>query len=216
MRFSRLILTITPHNTAEKIFEDAYKNGAKGGTIFMGRTPPFSKLAYTLALGDRLADILQILTSEKDYKNIFNSIINSKHGKKIKFGSLYVIPTTERFKTIEGNKDMIKKGQLISVIVTRGYADDVMDTARKAGAHGGTIIHAHGTGRPEDKKFFGITIVPEKEQVLIAANNEKAEKIKQAVKDLHILNRPGMGIMFSLPIEEYVNLGKYKKEDIEN
>lgn len=211
MIFSRLILTVTPHNTAEKIFKEAYKNGAKGGTIFVGRTPPFSKLAYSLALGDRATDLLQILTCEEDYENIFNSIINSKYSSKIKFGSLYVIPTSERYKN--QGENMIKKGQLISVIVTRGYADDVMDAARKAGAHGGTIIHAHGTGRPEDEKFFGITIVPEKEQLIIAANNEKAEKIKQSIKDLNLLNKPGMGIMFSLPIEEYVNLGKYRQNE---
>lgn len=213
MEFSKLILTVTPHNTAEKIFEDAYKNGAGGGTIFSGRTPPFSKIAYALALGDKATDLLQILTSDEDYENIFNSLVNSKHNRKMKFGSLYVIPVTQRFKKIEG-ENMIKKGQLISVIVTRGYADDVMSAARKAGAHGGTIVHAHGTGKPEDEKFFGITIVPEKEQLIIAAPDEKAEKIKEAIKDLNILNKPGMGIMFSLPIEEYVNLGKYKRDEM--
>ena len=159
-----------------------------------------------MCLGDEPVELLQILTREDDYNIIFNAITQNKLFKKIKRASLYVIPTFERYK--EG--DMERKGQMISVIVTRGYADDVMATARKAGANGGSIIHARGTGKKEDEKFFGITIVPEKEQLLIAANNEKAEKIKTAIKELEILHKPGMGIMFSLPIEEYINLGKQK------
>ena len=33
---------------------------------------------------------------------------------------------------------------LIVTIVNRGYADDVMDAARNAGARGGTIMYARG------------------------------------------------------------------------
>ena len=44
--------------------------------------------------------------------------------------------------------------QLICVIVNAGYADDVMNAARTAGATGGTVINARGTGREEDVKLF--------------------------------------------------------------
>ncbi|NVP23701.1 P-II family nitrogen regulator [Treponema phagedenis] len=103
---------------------------------------------------------------------------------------------------------MAGESQLITVIVNRGFANDVMDAARKAGATGGTILHARGTGKPEDEKFFGITIVPEKEQLLIIADNATAEKIKTAISNLDILKEPGIGIIFSLPIIEMKTLGE--------
>ena len=158
-------------------------------------------------MGDEPVELLQLLTNDEEYPIIMNAIKSNKLLKKLKLARLYVIPTTKRYK-----EKTVKTGQLISVIVTRGYADDVMAVARKAGANGGSIIHARGTGKKQDEKFFGITIVPEKEQLLIAANNEKAEQIKDAIKGMEILYKPGMGILFALPIEEYVNLGKMEKE----
>ncbi|MGP1437733.1 MAG: P-II family nitrogen regulator [Treponema sp.] len=205
--FTRMLLLALPLYKGEPLFEDLYSNGAKGGTICLGRRPPENCIAYMLCFGDEPIELLQILTTDDDYEVVFNSIVQNKLIKKIKNAKLYVIPTITRYK--EGVVERI--GQMISVIVTRGYADDVMATARKAGADGGSIIHARGTGRKEDEKFFGITIVPEKEQLLIAVSKEKADKVKTAIKELEILHKPGMGIMFTLPIEEYVNLGKYEK-----
>lgn len=203
--FTRMILLTLPAHKGEVVFEQLSQNGVKGGTICTCMKPPTNALSYMLCLGDEPIELLQILTVNSDYCAIMQAIKENSLIKKFKNVFLYVIPTQERYK--EGGVE--RKGQMISVIVNRGYADDVMAVARKAGADGGSIIHARGTGKKEDEKFFGITIVPEKEQLLIAASEEKAEKIKTSIKELEILHKPGMGIMFSLPIEEYVNLGKY-------
>ena len=206
--FTRLMLLTLPEYKGEPIFEELYQSGAKGGSICLGHRPPTNPISYLLCLGDEPVELLQLLVGDEDYSTILKAIKENKRLKQLKNAQLYVIQTCKRYKEVK----MEKKGQLISVIVTRGYADDVMAVARKAGAGGGSIIHARGTGKKEDEKFFGITIVPEKEQLLIAANEEKAKEIKNAIKELEILHKPGMGVMFSLPIEEYVNLGKYGRD----
>ena len=53
---------------------------------------------------------------------------------------------------------------LIEVITEDGYSEEIMATARKAGAGGGTVINAHGTSTEDDVKFFGSPLVPEKER----------------------------------------------------
>ena len=98
--------------------------------------------------------------------------------------------------------------ELITVIVNRGYADDVMAAARKAGARGGTIIHARGTGKPDDERFFGVTIVPEKEQVLILSETATSQAIRDAISSLPCLVAPGSGIMYTLPVERFTQIGK--------
>lgn len=206
--FTRMLLLLLPQHKGELFFEQLYSAGAKGGTIMQGHKPPVNKLSYLLCLGDEPVELLQLLTNDDEYPFLLDAIKKNKLLKRLKIAHLYVIPTTTRYK-----EKIVKTGQLISVIVTRGYADDVMAVARKAGAGGGSIIHARGTGKKEDEKFFGITIVPEKEQLLIAAQNEKAEQIKDAIKGMEILHKPGMGILFALPIEEYVNLGKIGREE---
>ena len=47
---------------------------------------------------------------------------------------------------------------LIVVIANQGSTDLVMDAAREAGATGGTVIHAKGTGTDLVRKFFGVSI----------------------------------------------------------
>lgn len=97
---------------------------------------------------------------------------------------------------------------LITFIVNRGYADDAMVAARKAGATGGTILNARGTGKEEDVKFFGISLVPEKEILLIAVESSSADKILEAVKNVPCLSEPGSGIAFCVAVEDFVTLGK--------
>lgn len=91
---------------------------------------------------------------------------------------------------------------LICTIVNRGYSDDVMDAARDAGAKGGTIMYAHGAGMHEENTFFGISIHPEKEMVLILSENEKKNEIMQAIVKKVGLFSEGAGITFTLPVNE--------------
>ena len=67
--------------------------------------------------------------------------------------------------------------ELIMVIMNEGYSDTVMDAARSAGAGGGTVLHAKGTGRARAQKFFGVSLADEKDVVYIVAHaDEKAHQ----------------------------------------
>ncbi len=106
------------------------------------------------------------------------------------------------------NKAMDVEYKLITVIVNAGCADDAMAAARKAGATGGTIFNARGTGTPEDVKFFGITLVPEKEMLMIVAKREQARGIVAAIGEIPVLAKPGGGIVFCLDVAEFFLLGQ--------
>ena len=51
---------------------------------------------------------------------------------------------------------------LLLVIANQGYTGSIMDAARAAGAGGGTVIHAKGTGMEGAARFMGIDLVNEK------------------------------------------------------
>ncbi|MBO7429528.1 MAG: P-II family nitrogen regulator [Spirochaetia bacterium] len=114
----------------------------------------------------------------------------------------------EYYKTGEQEMDRKTSHEMIFVIVNSGFADDVMAAARKAGAHGGTVLNARGTGKQEDVKFFGITIVPEKEILMIIAEKEKSAAIMDAVRALDCFATPGSGIVFSSDVDNFTILGK--------
>lgn len=91
---------------------------------------------------------------------------------------------------------------LIAAIVNRIYAEEIMSAARQAGAQGGTIIEARGTGTEEDAIFFGIRLAPEKDIILILSEVDGAPQIVEAIKDQPIFNERGNGIVFTLNIEQ--------------
>lgn len=113
-----------------------------------------------------------------------------------------------------------KKGiySLIITIVNRGFSEEVMDAARDAGARGGTIMYAHGAGLKETETFFGISIHPEKELVLVLATNETRPAIMQSIVKRVGMDTEGAGITFSLPVTNvagiaHINSFEEKKEE---
>ena len=105
-------------------------------------------------------------------------------------------------------KDTTSGWILIEVICEDGYSEDIMATARKAGAEGGTVINAHGTSTEDDVKFFGAPLVPEKEILMIVISKEKANAVVEAISSMEVLQKKGMGIVFSIPVQRFMNLGE--------
>ena len=96
---------------------------------------------------------------------------------------------------------------LIVSIVNQGYSDELMNTAREAGASGGTLINARGQAHEGAVKFFGISVQDEKEIIFILSSREKKVGIMQAICEAHGLNTKAHGIVFSLPVENVLGLG---------
>ena len=97
------------------------------------------------------------------------------------------------------------KSVLILTVCNKGNTDIVMDAARSAGATGGTVVKAHGTGA-ELAKFFGVTISEEKEMVYIVAKREERDKIMYAIMEKAGKNTPAFGVVFALPVESVLGI----------
>jgi len=94
---------------------------------------------------------------------------------------------------------------LISVI-NQGYSNDFMNTAREAGASGGTVINVRGQPHEGTVKFFGISVQKERELIIMLTNEEKKDSIMQAIYEEHGLGSKAQGIIFSLPVERVMSL----------
>jgi nitrogen regulatory protein PII len=99
-----------------------------------------------------------------------------------------------------------KQYDCVLTIVSRGFADQVVDAAREAGAHGGTVFFARGTGIHEIEKFFSISIQPEKELVLNVVDRNNAPAVMDAIVAAAGLGTEGRGLTFSLPIDDIVGI----------
>ena len=96
--------------------------------------------------------------------------------------------------------------ECIVCIVNSGYSETVMEAAREAGAGGGTVIGARGTATKDAEKFFGITVHPEKEIIMILVTREIRDAVLHALYQKVGLQTKGQGIAFALPVDAVVGM----------
>lgn len=99
-----------------------------------------------------------------------------------------------------GNPEMKFEYELIYVIVNEGHSDEVMDAARPAGAMGGTVISAKGTGMHGGAKFKGLSLMNEREVILIVAKSVVKADIMRAIMEKAGVDTPAGAVCFSLPV----------------
>ena len=95
---------------------------------------------------------------------------------------------------------------LIVTVANRGFTDEIMEAARSAKAAGGTVLHARRVGVREAERFFGVTIQPEKEVILILTPRENRQGIMRAVTGQWGLSTKAKAIVFSLPVSDATGL----------
>ena len=111
-----------------------------------------------------------------------------------------------------GTPHMEFNHELIVVILNEGYADLVMDAARAAGAGGGTVLHAKGTGSKRGEKFFGVSLADEKDMVYIIAYADEKAAIMRAINENAGPGTKAGAICFSLPVSSVAGLRERDEE----
>ncbi len=96
--------------------------------------------------------------------------------------------------------------ELIIVIANQGNIELVMDAARGAGAYGGTVIHARGTGMEKAEQFLGFSLASEKEMIFIVAQKEQKNNIMKAIMENAGFDSRAKSIVFSLPVTDTAGL----------
>ena len=212
----RLVVSIVPHGSGEGVAAAANAAGAGGGTALLGRGTATSSILQLLGLGDTSKDVVLSLVPESAETTVADAIRASTSDRKPHFGVLFRIaaPRFARNGVPQADAqgthtmDNAPQRELICTIVNKGYAEDAMAAARKAGAGGGTVLAARGTARPDDAALFGIPLVPEKDVLLILADADKADAVYEAVRTLPCLSEKGSGIVFTLPVHAFSQLGR--------
>ena len=94
----------------------------------------------------------------------------------------------------------MKELKALYIIVNAGFASQVVDIARAAGATGATIINARGSvAKPQT--ILGITIDTEKEIVLSVVEKDVGIKIMEEVKAKAGVGTAAHGLCFFVPVE---------------
>ena len=98
--------------------------------------------------------------------------------------------------------------KLIVVIVSVDQTDQIIETARKAGATGATVIHeVRGEGLKASKTFLGLDFTSVRDAILFVAAESSAKNIMDAIQNIGGFDEnPGSGIAFQVGLEDAVGL----------
>lgn len=115
---------------------------------------------------------------------------------------------------VKGEEETLKDTtrELLVVIANQGYSNMVMEAAKRAGAGGGTVIHARGTGMERAESFFGVSLASEKEIIFIVSKTSQRSHIMKAVMKDAGMETKAKSIIFSLPVTETAGLRLMEEE----
>lgn len=91
---------------------------------------------------------------------------------------------------------------LITCIVQRGRADEVVQAAIAAGAEGATIHFARGTGIRQTLGLLSVAVNAEKEVITIAVSKEQLNHVFERMFIAGQIDTPGMGFMYATALEK--------------
>lgn len=97
-----------------------------------------------------------------------------------------------------------QKMEAILYVCNHGFAYEAMAEARKAGARGGTIIHGRSSISTEKEKFFGITIHPEKDVLIVVCLEEQKQTLMKAMTEKYGVTSDAKGLCFSIPVSDAI------------
>lgn len=207
-----LICTIVNFGCGSKVLKYGKQNGINGGTIFLGKGTSGGILDL-LGMSDARKEIVLMLTrwetAEKAMEEINKKMKLSKPNHGIAFlTNVKLAIGANGCKGYEKTEEDRSENmyQAITIVVEKGKAEQVIEAAQAAGARGGTIINARGSGVHETSKVFNMEIEPEKEIVLILSEETMAEKIVKSIDEEMKIEEPGHGIIYVQNVEKAYGL----------
>lgn len=93
---------------------------------------------------------------------------------------------------------------VIIYICNHGFAYEAMNEARRAGARGGTILHGRSSISTEKSKFFGITLHPEKDILMVVCTDQQRDTLMKAMTDKYGVATEARGLCFAMKVSEAV------------
>lgn len=182
-----------------------------------------SELLNVFGFGTTERDVLLSIAPAQKVRNLMYQLNNDLRGSINAKGIAFHMPLTGINKSvmefiIEAGGQSGKAGgkaerteevsrmqssdqNLILVVVNQGHTDSVMETAKKAGARGGTILRSRFLGVEESEKLYGITLQAEKEILAIVASSQTRKNIMESVQKEHGMHTEAGAVLCSVALE---------------
>ena len=217
----QMLVVIVNFGLGSRVLQVARSVGISGGTIYLGRGTADGGLMQLFDLPEQRKEIVVLIAREEKVNPAVDAIGEALHLHRLNQGIAFT-STLNNFlgvrhsvyrKECESKGDTETMYEAIFTVVDDGMAEAVVEAAKHAGARGGTIIQARGSGIHEYGKIFAMNIEPEKEMVMFVVETELAENVVNQILKETGLDQPGKGILFSLGVNRTFGLIQHHEKE---
>ena len=179
-----------------------------------------SEILDILGLGSSEKDIIFSLTPVSVARQLLDRLDDELRGRVPGRGIAYTMPltavnsllaavvdmSTKKENGGDVDMDQEQKNSLILILVNQGFTGPVMETAKKAGARGGTIVRGRWVGDEQTAQLRGLASQSEKEMLFIVVPKEIRNQVMDAINGTHGVQTEGGALVCSVCIHGLVNL----------
>ena len=217
------LCVIVPNGQGSRVLRIARDAGINGGTVLLGRGSRHHAVLSLLGLSDSRKEVVWMVAGRATCHHAMGEIAQqlqlhkANHGIAFMMRVRYVAGIHRDISLDYSAEDAAAEGetkmyQLITVIVEKGRAPEVIESATRAGSGGGTILNARGSGIHETSRVFAMDIEPEKEVVMILSQRGSTAAITNQVREDLEIDKPGHGIIFVQDVDRAVGLHEQGNE----
>lgn len=210
------IFVIVDRGKAGALLHRAQQIGASRGTIFLGEGTMPSRLLDFFGVASTQKEVLLIAVPDAVVEPLYGLLREEfqlhKKYKGIAFSVPYLQYQPDHEEDEQLDRSRTSPYVCLMTVIERGLGEECMRHARDAGARGGTILHAHGAGVPQDF-FFPLMVEPQKDILLIVTPRDDATRIREWVYQKMQLEKKGAGIVFGMPVTRTLGLYQERQQE---
>lgn len=195
------------HGTARNAYMNYFGLGEVEKRITMSLIPSFAEHNILNAIGHGLK---LYLVGRGIAFTIPLSGISSIINDAVLSGAEKTDRLTARRAPISKKKEKNIMHELVIAVVNTKYTDIAIEAARAAGATGATVFHTKSINNDKAEQSVGTTINRETDSVFFLTTLEYKAKIMEAVRDVAGLKTEGGAVIFSLPVDDLVGVGRFE------
>jgi hypothetical protein len=106
-------------------------------------------------------------------------------------------------------KEKSSMHELVIAVVNEKYSDIAIDAARSAGATGATVFHTRSSHNAKIEQNMGTILAADTNTIFFLTSKEYKLKIMEALRDSAGLKTEGSAVIFSLPVDDLVGIGRF-------
>lgn len=194
-----MLVLIVDRNKTRKIVGCMSDHGVFSTFTMLARGTADSEILNLLGLGDSKKEIVLSTLRNSSAKSLLQKLTDDCGLEKPGQGIAFTVPLTGvlygrnftslgDFSEVRGKegvemKENDRKYELILAVTNSGYTDMVLSAAKSVHSVGGTIVKGRETGLKDGGKFFGVSIQPEKEIVIMLVPQKHSNSIMNAIMD---------------------------------